>query len=315
MSNRIVTRRNFLKTSALAASMAATGLPTTASARRTAKAKLHLASNQYPWLTFYGRDKRDFNANLDASIAEFASADLDGFEPLLAGPAQVDQLIPLLDKHKLQMRSFYMNVLLHVPDQIEKSIDQTLVAAEKAKAVGTRFVVVNPTPIRWGGAENKNDAQLRTQAKALDKLGSKLKAMNLTLSYHFHDIELRNAAREFHHMLVGTDPENVTLCFDAHWVYRGAGDSAVAVFDILELYGKRITELHLRQSRDHVWTEAFGPGDIDYPALAKHLLEINVKPHIVLEQAVEAKSPKTMTAAQAHRKGAQYARKVFAKFA
>ncbi len=310
MSDRSLSRRDFLGTTAFAAATVA-GLPTSA----LAESKLHLASNQYPWFTFYRRDGRDFNADLDASLAEFASTGLDGFEPLLAGPADLDRLAPLLNKHKLQMRSFYMNVLLHVPDQIEKSWDQTLAAAKKAKSLGTKLVVVNPTPIRWGGPENKNDAQLRVQAKALNGLGARLKDMGLTLSYHFHDIELREAAREFHHMLVGTDPENVSLCLDAHWVYRGAGDSAVAVFDILRLYGERITELHLRQSRDGVWTEAFGPGDIDYSAIAEYLLELNLKPHLVLEQAVEAKSPKTMTAAQAHRKGAGYAKKIFAEFA
>ena len=116
-------------------------------------------------------------------------------------------------------------------------------------------------------------------------------------------------------MMVGTDPDYVTLCLDAHWVYRGAGNSSVALFDVLTLYGSRITELHLRQSKDNIWTEAFGEGDIDYPAIAKYLLKINVRPHIVLEQAVEAGSPKTMSTVEAFQKSSQYARRVFARFA
>jgi inosose dehydratase len=134
------------------------------------------------------------------------------------------------------------------------------------------------------------------------------------LAYHNHDIELRNAAREFHHMMVGTDPTCVTLCLDAHWIYRGAGNSQVALFDVLKLYGSRISELHLRQSKDNIWTETFDDGDIDYPALAKYLLDIGVKPHIVLEQAVEAGSPKTMGPVEAFRKSSQYARQIFAGF-
>ena len=70
------------------------------------------------------------------------------------------------------------------------------------------------------------------QAEALDKLGARLKQMRLILAYHNHDAELRNAAREFHHMMLGTDPALVTLCLDAHWIYRGAGNSAVALFDM-----------------------------------------------------------------------------------
>jgi len=125
---------------------------------------------------------------------------------------------------------------------------------------------------------------------------------------------LRNAAREFHHMMVGTDPAYVTLCLDAHWIYRGAGNSAVALFDILKLYGSRITELHLRQSKDNIWSETFEDGDINYRRLAKHLLDIDVRPHIVLEQAVEKGTPKTMETIDAFRQSSKYARRIFAKF-
>jgi inosose dehydratase len=134
------------------------------------------------------------------------------------------------------------------------------------------------------------------------------------LAYHNHEAELRNAAREFHHMMLGTDPCLVTLCLDAHWIYRGAGNSAVALFDVLKLYGPRVTELHLRQSIKTVWSETLGEGDIDYPALAKHLLQIGVKPHLVLEQAPEKGTPETMDAVESHRRSLEYARRVFAAF-
>jgi len=239
---------------------------------------------------------------------------MDGYEPLANNPQELDRLGPLLKKHNLQMRSLYVNSLLHDKDKADESIEAVLAIAEKAKGIGTKIIVTNPSPIQWGGPQNKDDAQLKVQAAALEKLGRLLKVMGLTLSYHNHDIELRNAAREFHHMMVGTDPAYVTLCLDAHWVYRGSGNSAVALFDVLKLYGPRITELHLRQSKDNIWTETFGDGDIDYPALAKYLLNIGVKPHTVLEQAVESGSPKTMTTLEAFKQSAQYARRVFAEF-
>jgi inosose dehydratase len=139
--------------------------------------------------------------------------------------------------------------------------------------------------------------------------------MDMILAYHNHDIELRNAAREFHHMMVGTDPKYVTLCLDAHWVYRGAGNSAVALFDILKLYGKRVTELHLRQSKENIWTETLSDGDIDYRRVALYLQQFDVKPHIVVEQAVENGTPKTMSTVVAFRKSGEYARQVFINFA
>ena len=101
---------------------------------------------------------------------------------------------------------------------------------------------------------------------------------------------------------------------DAHWIYRGAGNSAVALFDVVKLYGPRVTELHLRQSVDNVWTEVLSDGDVDYPALASYLLGIGVKPHLVMEQAVEEGTPNTMDAVESHRLSREYARRVFAGF-
>jgi len=312
MSHRKDTRREFLRDAGLAAGALLAGVGASKGAEPERPA-LHLATNQYPWICFYRREGRDFA--LDEGLKEIAAAGLHGFEPIVTGPQQIDQLAPLLKKHALQMRSLYVNCLLHEPDRIKASIENVLAIAEKGRRLGTKFLVVNPTPIRWGGPENKNDAQLRLQAKALDRLGAELKQSGVTLAYHNHDIEMRHAAREFHHMMVGTDAEHVSLCLDAHWIYRGSGDSAVALFDVLRLYGRRVVELHVRQSVDGVWTEAVGQGDIDYPAIAEELLGLGIKPHVVLEQAVEQQTPKTMDAVEAHRRSCQYAGKVFAALA
>ncbi len=310
MANQVSSRREFLRDTVLATALA--GAMT--GAAKAGSAKLHVACNQYPWGTFYAREKKDFNALLDSGLAEVKASGNDGFEPGVGGLQQIEQMVPLLKKHGLEMRSLYVNSTLHDAAQADKSIEEVLAAAAKAKTVGTRIIVTNPSPLRWGGPENKTDEQLQVQAAAMDKLGARLKQMGLILAYHNHDIELRNAAREFHHMMVGTDPANVTLCLDAHWVYRGSGNSQVALFDVLKLYGPRVTELHLRQSQNGVWTEAFGPGDIDYPRLADDLLKIGVKPLLVLEQAVEAGSPKTMNAVEAFQKSTEYTRQIFAGF-
>jgi len=310
-----ISRRSFVRNAALAGGAMLARIGTSEAQQPKGPGKLHLACNQYPWTTFYGRENRDFNADPDKGLGEVAASRMDGYEPLANNPQEIERLGALLKKHALEMRSLYVNSVLHERDKAEASIEAVLAIARKAKAIGTEIIVTNPSPIRWGGPENKDDAQLRVQAASLETLGRELRAMGLLLSYHNHDIELRNAAREFHHMMVGTDPGLVTLCLDAHWIYRGAGNSQVALFDVMKLYGPRITELHLRQSKDGIWTEAFGDGDIDYDAVAKHLREISVRPHLVIEQAVEAGSPKTMTPIEAFQKSSQYARQVFAAFA
>lgn len=303
-------RRTFL--SALAGLTAAGVLADAqAWAHPLAAQKLHLACNEYSWLTFYRRQGRDWFADLDASLAEFAHSGIAGYEPSVQKPEDLSRLAPLLKKHKLQMRSVYVGCTLHTEKEAQKSLDQVAAIARAARPLGVKLFVTNPSPIRWGGAENKTDAELELQAAYLDRMGAALRQQGITLAYHNHDVEMRHGAREFHHMMVATNPVNVSLCLEVHWLYRGAGNSQVAMFDVLRLYGSRIAELHLRQSKNGIWTETFGEGDIDYPRLAKELSDRKLRPHLVLEQCIEQQSPNTLDAVAAHRQDAQYASRVF----
>ncbi len=312
MVDRQTTRRAFLGDAFLVAGAASLSPALARSATGAQEQKLHVACNSYSWAVFYQRQGQNLDQVLDEGLAEVAASGLDGYEPSLADVAQVDRLAPLLKKHGLEMRSFYVNSLLHEADQADQSIEQILTVARRAKEeAGACIVVTNPSPLAWGGPQNKNDAQLKTQAVSLNRLGAELKKIGLTLAYHNHDMELREAAREFHHMMLGTDPANVTLCLDSHWVYRGSGNSQVALFDIVKLYGSRVSELHLRQSKDGVWTEAFGEGDIDYRAFASALRETGARPHVVLEQAIENGSPNTMKPVEAFKESTEYVRRLF----
>ncbi len=312
MADRLTTRRAFLADAALTTGAIALSSAPVRPAAGAQDERMHVACNSYSWTVFYQRQARSFDQSLDEGLAEVAASGLDGFEPSLGDVAQVERLAPLLKKHRLRMRSFYANSLLHEAERADESIRQILAVAPRARDAGARIVVTNPNPLAWGGAQDKNDEQLKVQAAALNRLGAELRKLDLTLAYHNHDMELRQAAREFHHMMLGTDPANVTLCLDAHWVYRGSGNSQVALFDIVRLYGKRIRELHLRQSTGGVWTEAFGDGDIDYRALADALRREGVRPHIVLEQAIENGSPNTMPSLEAFTKSTEYVRRLFA---
>ena len=276
-----------------------------------ANENLHISCQQYPWFTFFKREGKEWAKDLGYSMSEYAKVGFDGFEPSFETPDQVDQLSPLLQKHQLSSKSLYVNSVLHDPAQTDQSIASVMAIARVAKKLGVEILVTNPSPISWGGEEDKTDQQIMIQAKALDDLGRQLKEIGVTLAYHNHDAEMRNSAREFHHMMMATDPDHVSLCLDAHWIYRGSGDSQVALFDIVEQYKQRIVELHLRQSRDGIWTEEFAEGDIDYPRLVKTLNEARIKPHVVLEQAIETGSPNTMDAVKAHQLGLQYCQELF----
>ena len=230
----------------------------------------HVAINQWSVGAMRGRDKKRPGMSLDEELAGLAACGINGLEPGLQTPEQAEALAAQLAKHGLEMRSVYTGSELLDPAAAEKEIERILALAKRAKAVGTKIIVTNPSPLP--NRRGKTDAQLEAQAAGLNRLGRELAALGVTLAYHNHDVELEHAAREFHHMMLGTEPGCLSLCLDAHWVYRGAGHSQVALFDVVKLYGQRVAELHLRQSKGNVWSETFGDGDIDYRALWKTLV-------------------------------------------
>ncbi len=262
-----------------------------------------ISCNTYPWFTFLRREGRDLEAELPRVAADIAGTGYTGIEPVLNDESSIDTYAPLLEATGLTMESAYMNSVLHEEEAAAKSIDLVVTVAMRAKAkFGTRILVTNPSPIKWGGPENKTDDQIRVQGHALNKLGAALRAEGITLAYHNHDSELRFGSREFHHMLAGTDPENVKFCLDAHWVFRGCGDSSVALFDALELYADHIVELHLRQPTAGVWDEAFSAvSDINYQRLLNFLNERGIHPLLTMEQAIEEGSTGTHDSVSAHR--------------
>lgn len=310
----IPNRRQFLATlsGVVGTSVLAKAAP---SLDNLAPAPVHIACNSYTWNTFYGREKKTWMADPDASLTDFVASGLTSYEPSMTSVTDAAKLAPYLKKYKLDMRSIYVNSELHDPAEAQKSIATAVSIAEAVKPLGTRIVVTNPNPLKWGSPDNKTDAQLMEQAKNLDRLGAELRQRGLTLAYHTHDPEFRAGAREFYHMMLNTDPKNVAFCLDSHWIYRGAGNSQVALFDVVKLFGKRIVELHIRQSKEGIWQETFTDGDIDYRRLARELKAMNVRPHLVLEQCIEAKSPNTMGGVEAHKQDLAYAREIFAGLA
>jgi inosose dehydratase len=273
--------------------------------------QLHIASNEFSWITFYKREGKDWFSDLDVSLKEVAKAGIAGYEPSIKKPEDLDILEPLLKKYTIQMRSIYVGCTLHTEEEAAKSLEKVLAIAKAARSLGAKIIVTNPSPIRTEAGGAKMDAQLALQAKNLDLLGAELRKLGMTLAYHNHDKEMVHAAREFHHMMLATDPKHVSLCLEAHWLFRGSGNSQLAMFDVLQLYGSRIVEVHLRQSKNGIWSETFEDGDIDYKKMALKLSALNIRPHLVLEQCIEKESPHTMDALTAHRKDFAYASSIF----
>jgi len=297
-------RRQFLSV-ALATTGAALAAETLFAQEAQAPAegkRLHIAVNQYTCDTFYRRENVDFWTRL----AEIKNVGVDGIEATLGSGNDAATVGKRLADHGLAMRSIYASGNLHDEESGERELARLLEIGEKAKSFGTEIIVFNPAA--KGG---KSDAELIRQSKNMDTLGAGWKKLGIVLAFHYHTTELEFGGREFHHVLCGTDPNNVSLCFEQHWSYRGCGNSQVAVFDHLKLYSDRSVSVHLRQSINNVWSETFGDGDIDNVRLAAGLKKLPKIAHIVLEQAPENGTPKTLPPAEVLRRSAEYVRRVF----
>ncbi len=304
-------RREFLKNTAAAAGTIATAsfLGKEVFAAES-KPRLHVALNQYTVAAYYNRDGIDFVKEIDKCLAEMKKSGADGLEPMINSAQDSEIYGTALQKQKMEMRSIYIGANLHEKGTLAAELERILASVKKAAEFGTKVVVINPAP-----KEGKTDAELVYQSENFNSLGSELRKMGLSLCFHYHTTELQFAAREFHHLLCGTEPENMGICFDVHWSYRASGNSAVAAYDHARLYGDRVVEFHLRQSKDGVWTELFGEGDIDYPWIANYVARrFKAKPHIVLEQAPEQGTPSTMKSGEVFKKSLETTREMFAAY-
>ena len=264
-----------------------------------------IGTQVYPWLQYYRAEGKNWKDHLPEILDQVKEAGLDAWEQTIESEAEADRLSVLLRYRDLEMVSIYAGNELH-GDNFEEEVKSVLTQARLAKPLGARYVVCNPKPISWTEPTGKNDQQLTRQAKALQLLGEGLAEEGMQLSYHVHTPELRNGAREFHHMMVNVTPEAMGLCLETHWIYRGCGDSNHAVLDVMTLYGDRINTTHLRQSQKSVWDETFQDGDVEHREIFRRLRKLDYSGPLTLEMAIEEGTPKTMSHAANHRQAKKY---------
>jgi len=245
-----------------------------------------IGSQMFHWWQYYNDRQLSMKENLDEVFNTLCEAGYTAWEDSISSEEEAEHLGLMLKKYGLQLPSVYANSSLH-EDDWEISAQSVIQQANWAKSLGATILVTNPNPINWSDPVDKSDAQLRRQGAALSVLTMELAGIGMTLAYHTHAPEMRQAAREFHHMLLSTRDVGMKFCLDFHWLYRGAGDSHVALEDLIDLYGDRIVTTHIRQSHAGVWSESLEEGDLDYAILAKQLSSLGYSGNLIVENARE----------------------------
>ncbi|MCC6734431.1 MAG: TIM barrel protein [Candidatus Omnitrophica bacterium] len=190
-----------------------------------------------------------------------------------------------LAAHQLSMPCAYAGGGMHTREAGDQAIHTILSQARIASRHGLKIIVHNPDPI----GRKKTDEELAIQAQNLNRLGTELSKLGLQLAVHQHDVEMQDGACEWYHILEHTDPAKVFFCLDTHWVLRGKQDPC----RLLESAGKRVVDLHLRNSKDGIWMEDFGLGDLDYQKIQAILERIDYQGYYTVELAYDPQTQVT----------------------
>jgi len=210
----------------------------------------------------------------------------------------------LLKERGIKVPAVYSGGAVHEPDLAAKAIPSILDLARRSlDTFQIEAIDFNPNPI----GRAKSNAQLETQAKAVAELAARLKELKLDLWIHQHAPELRDNAREWRHLMANTPAGQVRVCFDAHWFYRGGVD----VMEHLDLWLPRLNAFHLRNSQNKIWSEVFGPGDVDYPAIAAKTKAAGWNGWLVTELAWDEATVFTRSLTDNLRLSREYAEKLF----
>lgn len=266
-----------------------------------------LAVQGYVWQQALAREKRTIAEGVGDVLASFAEAGYRTVELTNAffTPELAPRTLTLLEKHGLKLAVVYNGGDMHEPDSAARTIEDTLALAEQVKPARIAAVSFNPSPKR--GRERKSGAELDTQTRAIGELGRRLRGKGLRLLVHQHAPELAEDAREWRHMLRGTDARDVGICLDVHWVLRGGLDPMT----LLAECGPRVGSLHLRNSRDGVWLEEVADGEVDYAKVAAYLRNQAFRGWLVVELAWEPKTQITRGLTENLRRSREWTERVF----
>lgn len=288
-----ITRRQFAST--LAAAAAARG----ASLSR-------ISVESYIFQQYAQREKKPLGDILDEIFPMVRRAGFTNIE--LNQQFLTDTLkrktLSLVRSNDLSMPSVYAGGAMHDPALADRTIANALAIARLCRDFGCAGVVHNPDPKR---GEEKTENELQIEAESLDRMGRALATEGFELRVHNHTPEMVSNAREFRNTLAHTDPKHVKICLDLDWVYQGGMDP----YALLREAGRRVTEVHVRNSRHKLWLETFTQGDVDYSEMTAIMREIRIAPLIVVELAWRDNTVITRNLEANLRLGRQYAEKIF----
>lgn len=265
------------------------------------------AAESYIWIQYFHARHRSLSNGIPEMCqgfryAGFRAVELDS--DFLTEGLRTRTLRSLRD-NGLALVSVYANSAMHTRDDAKKSILNITALAEALRNTGFQMMITDPAP--RPDHKTKSTGELALQAESLNTLGRNLQNLGIRLLVHHHTPELADHAREWRYELAHTDPQLVGCVVDVDWAFRGRQQPLA----FIEACGERLAELHLRNDRNGVWMEDFGPGQIDYQPIAQYLHRVNFRGLLVVELAYEKSTRVTRSLPNDLRRSRVYAEHVF----
>jgi len=277
-----------------------------------ANAPTRIACQCYVFEQDYGARKEKTIDHVDEILGTVSDAGFRAVE-LTSNyftPEKTASSLELIDKHGLALPIAYIGGPMH-DDRWHQTHDAALAMADRlkahqdGKARGLEAISFNCDP--KPRSEAKTDAELVTEAQALETLGADLKKRGLRLVVHAHAPEMADHAREWRYFFHHTTAANVGICLDTHWVYRGGEN----VMDLVREAGSRIGDVHLRNSVGGVWLEEVADGDVDYRAVAAELKKQRYTGWLTVELAWDPGTVKTRSLGEDLKRSSLYVERIF----
>lgn len=239
-------------------------------------------------------------------VSEMALAGFTGSEVGNKYPKDPAVLKPMLELRGIEIcNAWFSTFLISRPyEETEKAFEEhvAFLAAMGAKVVGvseqsysTQGIQTQPV---FEGKYEMNDEQWALLCGGLNRLGKlSLEKYGVALTFHHHMGTVVQTAAETDRLMAGTDPNYVSLLFDAgHFAY--CGEDPVAM---VKKHAKRIKHVHLKDIRPEVvervrkerWSFLEGvrqgaftiPGDgcVEFDSIFKVLAESGYEGYMVVE--------------------------------
>jgi len=276
-----ISRRAFLKNTTLA--VAAVGL---AGPLGAAAGKRKVVVGAHPWVYAATQPNYDLTPVLPQIFADFSYAGVDGIELMhtaLKPDDAVARIGELSAKHRLPVIGTSFSGAMWDRAQLALVLENAEMVVTRLAKLGGRTLGTSVGPLRGAAAKTKKTVeQLDAQAECLKQVIALGAKHGVVVNLHNHTYEVENDL----HDLQGTlerIPE-VKLGPDLNWLVRGGVNPP----DFIRRYGKQLVFLHLRdQRKDGKWVEAMGGGDMDFPAIAAALREVEFSGDAIIELAHE----------------------------